>query len=335
MNIDDAKDSALETLLARLDNNPALAEEDAARFAAWLQLDEGLRPLTEGIRENHLDLSALQRLANEHRGNAGEKEIPEHLATCPICLDLFQSILDGVPVVDRSAMQRFENIPGYSQRQTDSWWHSSRRIFLSAAAGVIILLGAHVLARSLFFSNPPLSVSGGFTLANGTTVPAGGPIPFRRPFTMNAGNALALDDGGTSVRAETESEMSFSRSLLGNPMFVVNNGAVWVSAAKQKPGSSIMVRTPLGDIRVIGTEFRVTVESENVVVYENRPDQSEIKEHTTSISAVIVNVHEGTVSLRNRHDQVTVSAGGTAVMRQGQPMIKVHQPNSSLPTETK
>ncbi len=310
---------------AQREADAALDEGEARRMAAEWHLAERLRPLTEAILKDHLNLQALQRLADEHRRNDGEKDLPEHLTACPICLDLFQTLLEGTPLVSRRAMKRFEETPGAPRRWAKLAWFTSSPILLRAAALVAILLGTGVLARPLVFPHPPVTTQGVFTLANGSTVPAGQSVPARRPFTMNAGAALALDDGGTAVRAETESNLSFSRSLRGNPQISVHGGDIWVSAAKQKPGSTIVIQTPLGEIRVIGTKFRVTVEKEKVVVHETRPERPEVTKYATNISAVVVTVQEGTVAVRNRSEQASVSAGQTAVMRQNQQWIEVRR----------
>ncbi|MFC1462832.1 FecR domain-containing protein [Verrucomicrobiota bacterium] len=314
--------STLLDTLARLEKDPALDEADAVHLAERLRLDEGLRPLTRDDADRHLELPALRKLADKCRAG-GMADMPAHLAACPICLDLFQCFLAGVPAVSDSTIARFENLAETPDRRSSIVWFPSARILLRAAAAVALLLGAGVLLKPLVFPGPPVTTQGVFTLANGAAVAEGERVPARQPFTMSKGAELALDDGATSVRAEAESRMSFSRSLRGDPTFVVNDGDVRVTAAKQKRGSSIMVRTPLGDIRVIGTEFRVTLKREQVVVYENQPKQAEIEEHVGEISAVIVAVREGVVSLRNRHEEVAVSAGHTAVIRQGQPRIEL------------
>ena len=303
-----------------------LDEVAARRLGAKQRLAESLGQQAGDLSGNHLELPALQKLAAEHRQNPGEKNLPEHLTLCPICLDLFLAILDGFPAISRYTMARYENTPGAPRRRLFFGWLTSRQGVLSAAAALAVLLGAGLLYRSRVYANPPVSVQGVLTQANGQAVSAGQPLSSRQPFTMGSGAALALNDGGTSVRAESKTEMSFTRSLQGAPRFVMHGGDIWVHAAKQKPGSSIVVQTPLGDIRVIGTEFRVTVESEPVVVHENREGQTEVKKYAANISAVVVAVTEGTVSLRNSFEQVLVTAGQTAVMRQNQHWIEVRTP---------
>lgn len=310
-----------------LNSEGALAEGDAKRIGSTLHLAEGLRPQAGGDSEKHMELPELQRLAEEHRRTPGEKNVPEHLTICAICLDLFQTILAGVPAVSRQAHARFERLGDTSRRRIYFGWFSSTHVVLRAAAVLVILLAIGILSKPVLFPNSPVTTQGSFAMANGVAVPAGGALPARKPFTMSQGSVMALNDGGTAVRAETASEMSFARSVRGNPEFTVRDGDVWVKAAKQKSGSFITVRTPLGDIRVIGTEFRVTVEKEQVVVHERRPDQPETTQYASTISAVVVGVREGTIALRNQHERVSVTAGQTAVLRQNQSWIEVRQQN--------
>ncbi|MEI6211530.1 MAG: FecR domain-containing protein [bacterium] len=308
-----------------------LDESEARRLGANQRLAESLGQQAGDISSNHLELNELHGFATAHRQGHGEKTLPEHLLVCPICLDLFQAILAGDPRISRYTMLRYEHTPGAPRRRIFFAWMVSRQGALSAAAALAVLLGAGLLYQARVYANPPVSVQGVFTQANGQAVAAGQALASRQPFTMGSGAALELNDGGTSVRAEAESEMSFKRSLQGDPRFVMHGGDIWVHAAKQKPGSSILVQTPLGVIRVIGTEFRVTVESEPVLVHENREGQTEVKKYAANISAVVVDVKEGTVALRNSFEQVLVTAGHTAVMRQNQHWIEVRVNGSEMP----
>lgn len=304
---------------------PLEDEGEVRKWGSALHLADALRPLADDLRDDHFGLPELQRLADDHRRTPGEKDLPGHLAVCPICLELFQSLLDGVPDVERPAMRRFETISGAPSRKTMAWWRSSGAVCWSAAALVALLLGSGILFRALAFPHSPFTAQGVVTRANGLPVLAGAAMPSGETVTLKQGARLELDDGGTSVRADAESTLSFDRTWRGNPRFVVHGGDVFIKAAKQKPGSSILVRTTLGDIRVVGTEFRVTVESEQVEVHESRPGQSKVLTYTDRISAVVVAVREGTVAVKNRHNQALVTAGETAVLRQAQPWIELRR----------
>lgn len=312
-------------MLAQLGSNPNLDETDARKLGARLRLNEDLLEATAQAGTEHFSLATLRQLADKHRQTRGEKDIPAHLAICPICLDLFEALLEDLPALPRDTTQRFERLFTRSRKRPGQVWPLSQWGLLRLAAAAILLLGLGFLLKPQVFSNPPRMIQGTFAQATGKPLASGQALQSRKPFTMGEGAQLALDDGGTTIRSEVRSELAFKRTLRGDPLFVVNGGDIWVTAAKQKPGSSIRVQTPLGDIRVIGTEFRVTLQSEQVEVHETKPDQSEIVSYSTNISAVVVTVREGTIALRNRHDQVAVSAGNTAVLRQGHPRIDVRQ----------
>lgn len=295
------------------------SEREARGQLAGLGLKSALGALAAADRDGHLGLPELESLVARRGHSPDGSPLPPHLTRCAICLDLYEALVQGVAPMTAPTRARLLRLHAESGRARR--WPASR--WLALAASLAILATAGLQARHVAFPNPPVAVHDGCRGADGVALPAGSPMPVRRPVLVPSGATLALGDGGTSLRAERESRVSFARTLRGHPVFHVHGGDVWVSAAKQKPGMAVRVTTALGEIRVIGTEFRVTVESEPIVVHESRPDAPGTAAYEDRIAAVSVAVREGAVAVQGRRDRVVVSAGETAVLRQGQPRIEV------------
>jgi len=304
--------------------NPGVSEAEARRIAAGLQLGPALAALAADIRDDHLSLADLEALAAAHGHDPQGRGLPRHLSGCPVCLDLFETLLDGVPAVAAESRTRFERLFAGDDalRHGHGGGWPIRRLLLAAAC-VAALVTAGLQLRHVAIPNPPRSVGGSCRLADGGPLEPGRAVPARERLVVEAGTSLELDDGGTAVRAERESNLTFTRSLRGHPVFHVHEGDVRVTAARQRPGMSVNVCTSLGDITVIGTEFRVTVGSEPIVIHEMRPDAPRVTAYEDRAATVSVAVTEGIVAVRTKRDRRLVAAGQSALLRQGQPLIEV------------
>ncbi len=306
------------------DDVPDVGEAEARAIGADLRLGPALADPSGGTHGDHLGLAELEALASVRGRDASGDALPRHLTSCPVCLDLYEALLEGVPALAPESLARHERLfdaPTAASARPTRW--SGRMGLLSAAACLAILVVAGLQTRHLVAPNPPRSAGGSCRLADGAVLAPGLPIPARRQVVVEAGTALNLDDGGTSVRAERESNLSFSRSLAGHPVFHVHDGDVRVTAARQRPGMAIHVRTALGDIRVVGTEFRVTVGSEPIVIHEVNPADPRAAAYEGRVATVTVTVTEGSVAVSTTHDRTLLTAGQSALLRQGQPHIEV------------
>jgi hypothetical protein len=300
-----------------------LSEEEARRIAALLRLGPALAGAGD-TPGDHVALAELEVLAAARGRDPRGVGLPRHLTRCPVCLDLYETLLDHVPAVARESRDRFVRLgAGGVARASGRGGHWPIHRLVAAAACVAVLLTAGYGLRHLAFPDPPRSVGGSCRLAGGGTLEPGHAIPARARLVVEAGTTLHLDDGGTAVRAERESSVSFSRSLRGHPVFHVHEGDVHVMAARQRPGMSVHVWTPLGGITVIGTEFHVRVGSEPIVIHEVRPDAPLAAAYEDRVATVAVAVTEGTVAVSTTRDRRLVTAGRSAVLRQGQPLIEV------------
>jgi len=303
------------------DDAATVGEAEARGIATALGLGSALAGLGADARGGHLSLADLESLAASRGRDPRGQGLPRHLTRCPTCLDLYEAVLAGLPAVSPESRRRFARLfAGTSVSRHGGGWPIRR---LAAAACVAALVTAGLQLRHVAIPNPPRAVGGSCRLAGGAEVETGRAVPSRARLVVEAGTALRLDDGGTAVRAERESNVSFSRSLRGHPVFHVHDGEVHVTAARQRPGMSVHVRTALGDVTVIGTEFRVAVGSEPIVIHEVRPDAPQPQAYEDRVATVAVAVTEGTVAVSTGRDRRLVSAGQSAFLRQGQPLIEV------------
>jgi hypothetical protein len=302
------------------DDVPGVGEAEARRIGATLRLGQALAADTD---DGHLSLAALEAVAATRGVESQGHGLPRHLTRCPTCLDLYEALLAGVPAVSGASRTRFLRVGTGAVPPRTVGVRGPFLRALAAAACIAVLLTAGFRLRHLVDPRPPRAVGGSCRLAEGGAIDLTQGIPARRKIVVAAGTSLRLDDGGTAVRAEGDASISFTRSLAGHPVFHLHAGAVHVTAARQRPGMSVHVKTALGDVTVIGTEFRVTVGSEPIVIHEVRPDAPQAAAYEDRVATVAVAVTEGTVAVSTTRDRRLVTAGQTAVLRQGQPLVEV------------
>jgi len=303
-----------------------LAEADAVRWRndPLLSRLPGLHSPASAV---HLSLAELQALVAEHRRLGESWVFAEHLGVCPVCLDVFQCLLDGVPEAGQVAQRRFESLwreAGLTAPPvmgTLRSWPLARRI-MRVAAVLAILLGVatavHIATRS------PLAAiqAGALQTLRGPILHAGDPFPDGSMLEAVESVQVSLA-GGSYVAVDALSRLAVDRSLAGSMRIRLAQGRIEAAVVRQTMGRQFTVTTPLGDVRVIGTRFQVAVNSEDVTVYEQSGNAGPARKYRTRVASVSVTVKEGVVSVHARRDRVKVSAGQTAVIREGQPLIDV------------
>ncbi|NLE65996.1 MAG: FecR domain-containing protein [Lentisphaerae bacterium] len=276
-----------------------------------------------GTDNNHLSLSELRELHEQRRRLGTDWEMPEHLATCSLCLEIFQCLQDGLPELSEAAAARFEGLFRPEERPAGmrgAKFQRAARILKMAAAILLLAAGAALIWQ---LQRPAARLdSGAFVierdnreLVKKAELPANTLLVARE-------EAGAVFDGGATALFASGSRVMIKRSPAGETTINLQQGDVEASVPKQKPGRHFKVQTPLGDVRVIGTRFRVSTESEKVMVYESS-GESQNRTYIDRISAVTVQVESGVVAVDNHYDHVNVAAGQCAVMREGQKLIEV------------
>lgn len=346
----------LEALLNRLNEDgaaargdtasPSEAAGDAAELAELRALGASLRA-APSVDTGHFSFHEIQMLADARRTTAdgAEWEMPEHLSTCPLCLEAFEATLEGLPVTSPALTTRAAGLlttsglsitssdeasatgiprlalklPTTSGRKHPSRW--LRGLATAAALAIICSLGYYAYLRSTSVR----AVDGGLAVVDEDTktpITPGSVIPSNSDLVALADTRTAFHDG-TEVHIEKDTRLTIDESLGGDTTLNLKEGSLTAKVAKQKPGRHFDVTTALGTVRVIGTRFSVSTRSENADVNYSAGEQTWKSQHV-KLTAVTVTVTDGTVSVTNtQKNQVSVTAGQTAVIRENEALIDV------------
>ncbi len=278
------------------------------------KLEEVLGRPGAGLEGGHLSLVELEGLAARRRGGE-EVELPGHLGVCPVCLELYEVMVEGVPAVSEGAMGRFEGI--YEGEEVVVRGRIGWRRWVGVAAALIVcagLVGVYVpMGRGT-----SVAEVGGLVREGGAEVAAGAAIPVREVLVATGDTKAGFADG-SGVVIQKGTRLAIEESNLGSKTVVLSEGRVEASVAKQTWGRRFEVSTPLGPVTVVGTKFSVSCGKEKVVVYGNEGKAGMESE----ITVVTVRVTEGVVRVSNKSEEVRVGAGEVAVMREREPRIEV------------
>lgn len=282
--------------------------------------------------ERHLSLAELRTLVQCRRQAPDTWELPEHLATCPLCLELFEALEDEGPPLRQQALSRYQLLQPISsiepRRTIVPWLYP-----LAIAAGLVIMMaGIYLLMSGI--GRVPVNVldgSGNLAAGGGAVLSTGAGVPARQEIVTETGMNLALADG-SRITVAPQSRFRLVTPWIGSSTLYLSRGEVNLSVTKQTLGRTLSVRTPLGEVFVVGTRFRVKTIANDALVYQQTAGQGTIRSYRENVQSVVVSVTEGVVKVRNAHDEVRVCAGYSAVLRGDQPLIDLHpQINESSP----
>ncbi len=192
---------------------------------------------------------------------------------------------------------------------------------LKIAASVALLLGAVWLFNHFGRTTPAHIREGALALTNGKILAAGEAIPGGVIVTTTLPTSADFADG-SKVELGQETKLSFRESSGGTTTLTLNEGEVVASVAKQEGGKRFTVKTPLGEVTVVGTRFSVTCQKEEVTVCQSSPGQ-EAQQRRDLVRAVRITVFEGVVRVRRLKEEALVDANQTAVLRENEPGIEL------------
>jgi len=268
-------------------------------------------PAVSRADEQHYELDELTRLAEARRTQGKAWEMPEHLSRCGLCLEAFQAILEGVAAVSADALKRFVGLGKTGEREEKIVvfpWPMAWRI---AAVAAVLFVAFMFVTRTT-----PARVSGGaVALQDGKRLPQGATIPSDVTVIATEDMSASLADG-SKIELAKDTQVSF-----GSASVTLTTGKLVASVTKQTAGKRFTVKTSLGDVVVVGTQFSVTSAPEDVVVYESTAGQTQ--QRTAVVQAVRVSVFEGIVRVKRHSEQMNVSANQTAVLRENEPGIEL------------
>lgn len=298
-----------------LTENEAATLEGGAEIAAALAAESA-------PEHDHYSLGEMLALADERRLASGQWSMPEHLAVCPLCLEIFEMVLDGVPEPGAAALERFMSVVTRANAGSQARFRrfSARTTLLRLAAGILIALLAYGAYHYQTTRNPPVIGAGVLLAREGRPLTPGQTLPANTQVIAGENTDAVLDDGSRVVIFK-DSRVKFQRNRHGAPVFTLAQGSLLADVAPQAPGRELAVKTDLGSVHVVGTRFRVERSVETVKVHESGANP--VSSYTEEIAVMRVTVLEGTVLVRNRRERATAWSGSTAVVRSNHPHIEV------------
>lgn len=298
--------------------------------------------VTPGV---HLQAEALEQLVKTRQEKGEAWEMPEHLAFCPHCLAVFESMLAGAEEVPPHAIQRYIDLMKPTQgvairRLLPTMW--SPRTWVAAAALVALLLGGILVDRLTRHTTLTLC-EGVLALTERTAAAVGETVPGRSEMTARTSTLAEFADG-TALRIERDTRFSCFESWWGNRTVYLQEGAVDCKVVPQPVNRRFTVATPLGEVQVHGTEFRVVCrsirgpggsESDAALRLEKEIDgyhvsglqvenkSSDPRPGLEQEAIMIVAVKSGVVRVANQQRHADVKVGQTVVIRSRSSAIEV------------
>jgi hypothetical protein len=280
--------------------------------------NDNLIPGGDSLSEfsGHFSLDEIKGCVADRQLQGERWEMPSHLAECPLCLEVFDVVLSGADQVPNRVIRRLLQ-QVRPPRKRDHFWGA----FLLKAALFLFLIGA------VFFwmnrhSGPKsmLVVEGSLSFADTTSpVPVDIKLPPNRLLTSVLPVRVRCDDGSDlAIASHTQFELPANAA---DAAITLKEGEIDFSIVHQPGLRRFRVRTPLGEIIVVGTQFRVTSRYEQVTLFRNDSTAAVPAGETTRLATVRIHVSEGKVLVRNRYQEAAVPAGTTALLRENQPMI--------------
>ena len=275
--------------------------------------------------EKHLTLEELQDHVDNRRELGHRWQMPEHLARCGLCLEAFELLLAGVPRLSAASFERFvalKDAPSDEKPVVKLPAHLPTRFWryskLLAAATVLLAAALWVLGR-----DEPVHVRSG-TVATTTGEPStpDRSLPEGKHLVAEKGAEATFADGSKMLLAAGSKFVLRARSAWRTTV-ELEDGTADFSVAKQPAYRQFRVHTGLGDVIVVGTRFRVMTGRQEVDVFRNTHAAGVPVASRENRQIMVVTVEEGRVRVKNAHEEITLTAGQKATVREDQPKIDI------------
>lgn len=307
---------------------------------------------------SHLNLEQITELVRDRRTKGPDWLMPDHLAGCPLCLEAFETVLAGWFEPQPATLARYGNVfppkaveiagriegaASKADRSADrrAMLITTGRIAAAIALVAVLVVGWNEFTTRSVATTSALLLEGGLVLDDGTvtveqattpgrkniatlqSIAVGQPIPSGQRAIAVERTKLTFRDGST-LDIDKRSRVAIEEPVAGQVTVRLDAGGVTAAVTKRESGQTFGVITPMGQVTVVGTRFKVTCNGEDVRVFNNTPEQAATAAATEAvIEAVSVEVYEGTVRVHNQHNDVSVTTGQTAVIRDKPPTIDV------------
>lgn len=244
----------------------------------------------------------LQRLANV--GASGWRgPAADHVAGCLACLDTVLA-LRGRTIV----------FPVLTVRS-----RSARVLGWAAAAALVALLGGGLWRWGGGWSHPAEILAGRLVAESVSDHWVGGPLAHGVPYRCDETVTVVMTDG-SRVTLEPDARVVFERTLGLTTRVRLTDGILTASVPPVRRRVPFEVRTALGTVTVLGTEFQVVCDREAVTeFFAINGLAAERRERWRQ--RVRVTVAKGRVRLNNGHESALIDAGEWGWLRQGDPRI--------------
>ena len=265
-----------------------------------------------GADHFHFSLGEIEELAAARRAQS-DWHMPDHLAECPLCLEVFDLVLAGLPTVPPRLSQRLAAALPRAKQSIPF----RRRLTIGRLAVAALLL----VAAGYFFIDTGKHVrvqSGSVALSSGEAVPKQQDLPPGRRLVAKSPLEATFDDGSQMTASKGAQFTVDKRASLSTGVYLHRGDAAF-NVVRQGRLRHFRVRTDLGEVTVVGTRFRVATATSDVIVYRSAGSVSNAVKEKRAL--VTVTVDEGKVLVNNRHEEVPVPAGHHATLREGQPKI--------------
>lgn len=263
----------------------------------------------------HWSLEEIRRCVSVRKEQGEHWEMPPHLAECPLCLEVFDVILSGEDQVPKAVIRRL--IHHVHPPLQGSFWRS----LILKAALFLCLLGSVFFWITWQQSQKPMLIAEGSVLFADTSRPV--PVDVRIPpnrVLISTSQVLVRRADGSDLFIAPHSQFELPANA-ADATVVLKEGEIDFAVTHQSRMRRFRVRTPLGEIIVVGTKFRVTSRCEQVTIFKNESKAEIPSGETNRVATVRIHVTEGKVLVRNRYQEAAVPAGTTALLRENQPMI--------------
>lgn len=274
----DARRELLATLRT-LERNPEGDTKSRQRLQAWLSnphaADAG----------KHLNIQQLKSLARRREQEGRDFQLPEHLHSCGICMDLFQVVRQDLqesltPTRENGRTASADTRP-QAPKPAAAPKFNRRYRWLTAAAAILLL----ILASSALLHPPTLIIETGVLQHKGQTVTANRLPGNQRIDILQPTRLVSLD--GSSISIAPNSRIRIGKSLNLRSTFHLLNGRLEVLLTPESP--PLHFRAGTLNLRPASARF--------------------ILSHQDSTSSV--EVLQGTVQVITPETETTLTAGMT------------------------
>jgi len=297
---------------------------DQAQTADLDALATALRP-ADADETQHFAIEEMGELVRQRQSQGSDWRMPEHLASCPPCLEVFGVLLGGTPGVSAQAAERYHAMFRTAGAPAVAGAIRPRRLWsvVAGVAAAVLVIAVWVGHKRAYRPVPAVVSTGALVIADWPNVASGSVSVPRGQSLMTPQPATVVLKDGSQFQTDSGTEFVIRPSLAEGIKVHLRRGTLVASVTKQPDGRHFIVHTALGEVQVVGTQFSVRYADEPVTIYRSEQEgtSTSVQRYEDRIKTVIVAVTEGVVLVRNRHEQARVSAGRRATLRQDQTHI--------------